>query len=628
MAAAKTQGARLMAEQYRNAWQTLEGKVTAVAALHRRCQLAEGAGRYIWMIGVPLLAAVGLEILLRLPLALRAPVVPFFILACAVLGWRYIVRPVRERYSLKRSAMLVEDKRPELKSRVISALELYPELARERSPFDRSLLEGLMRHAAETTEGDDFLDVVDRSPAKQQALAAFATTAIWIVLIASDPSGVLSAFARFGSAWSEMSDIARKMAGARITIADLERPAFLKGSDIQLSIAQEGFLNSSMDVYVRNEGETDWRRQPLVVDSKGKAEFTVEGAQKTFECYSSAGRIESERKTVIVTERPRIVRMSVEYDLPEYVRRASMVQPRSDGNLKALFGSSILLTIEANKPLASVSFEAGFLDGPESFSVGGQFAQGAIRVDSPKWLKNRRQSIRETYRLALKDEYGYANEDAGRRYNLEITKDVAPSIHFVGLPHRSSASEPHILERNLDGINLAIRGRDDYGITRVVLHYRIEDLDTGREKSQGSKPIVLGVPRVEIPRMGLSRLSQFNLEVGDRFVFRAEAEDAYDLEPESGPHKARTPTFRLAIVTEEQMFADVVYRDDWSANWYDSLKVASLASRRPPPRLAPESEPTAKIAEKLLQALPVTESFQGEASEVIQSYFESLSGGE
>jgi hypothetical protein len=44
--------------------------------------------------------------------------------------------------------------------------------------------------------------------------------------------------------------------------------------------------------------------------------------------------------------------------------------------------------------------------------------------------------------------------------------------------------------------------------------------------------------------------------------------------------------------------------------------------------LAPESEPTAKIAEKLLQALPVTESFQGEASEVIQSYFESLSGGE
>ena len=86
-----------MAEQYRNAWQTLEGKVTAVAALHRRCQLAEGAGRYIWMIGVPLLAAVGLEILLRLPLALRAPVVPFFILACAVLGWRYIVRPVREK---------------------------------------------------------------------------------------------------------------------------------------------------------------------------------------------------------------------------------------------------------------------------------------------------------------------------------------------------------------------------------------------------------------------------------------------------------------------------------------------------------------------------------------------------
>lgn len=617
-----------MAEPFRNAWQTLEGKVTAVAALHKRCQLAEGAGRYFSRIGVPLLGIVGLDILISLPLALRVPVIPLFVLAGIAWGWRFIVKPIRERYSLKRSAMLVEDKRPALKSRVISALELYPELEKERSVFDRSLLEGLMRHAAESTEGDDFLDVVDRSPAKRQALAAFATAAIWIVLVAANPDGVLSTFSRFGSAWSEMRDIARKMAGARIIIEDLERPAYLRGADIQLKIAQEGFFNSSMDVFVRNEGETEWQRQPLAVDSNGKAEFTVAEAQTTFECYSSAGRIESERKTVIVTERPRIVKMSVEYDLPEYVRRASMVQPRSDGNLKALFGSSILLTIEANKPLASVSFKAGFLEKPEAFSVGGQFAQGAIRVDSPDWLKNRSRLIQETYRLVLEDEYGFVNEDSGRRYNLQITKDVAPSIAFVGLPHRSSAAEPHVLERNLDGINLVIRGHDDYGITKVVLHYRIEDLDTGREKSNGSKPISLGVPRVEIPRMGLARLSKFNLEVGDRFVFWAEAEDAYDLEPESGPHTARTPTFRLAIVTEEQMFADVVYRDDWSANWYDSLKVASLAARRPPPRLAPESEPTAKIAEKLLEALPVTEGFQGEASEVIQSYFESLSGTE
>ena len=208
-----------------------------------------------------------------------------------------------------------------------------------------------------------------------------------------------------------------------------------------------------------------------------------------------------------------------------------------------------------------------------------------------------------------------------------ITKDRPPAIEFTGLPHRSSADEPHVPEKDLDRIGIAVRGQDDYGIAKVTLHYRIEDLETGKEKGKGSKPYAFGLPPTQLV-LSLARAPQLGLTVGDRLVFWAEAEDAYDLDPQAGPHKSTTPPYRMAIVTEEQLFRELRYRDEWSAQWYDSLKVATLARRAPPPRMSPEGEPAANIAKKLLEAIPLAEAFRGEAAQAIEQYFQSLAGAE
>jgi hypothetical protein len=228
--------------------------------------------------------------------------------------------------------------------------------------------------------------------------------------------------------------------------------------------------------------------------------------------------------------------------------------------------------------------------------------------------------------LRLTDEYGFENEDADRAYPVVVVKDAGPELEFVGLPPGTDTREPHLLEKQAQGIGLAVRGSDDYGITRVVLHYRIESLESNAEKSSGTRAFPLGLPRTELSQLGLARLSQFGVEVGDRIVFWAEAEDAYDLEPDAGPHVARTRTCRIAVVSEEQLFKDIVYRDDWSAHWYDGLKVASLARRSPPPRLAPEAEPAARVAARRLEAVPVADGLRGRDRLAVRSYFESLSG--
>ena len=129
-----------MLERATNAYQELRRRVLAVAALHRRCALVAGAGNLIWRLGVPLLVLILAERLIGLPLLLRLLVLPAFGVFLLWWGWRLVGRPLLARYSLARAALLIEAKRPDLKSRVISALELYPELEAGRMSFDAGML--------------------------------------------------------------------------------------------------------------------------------------------------------------------------------------------------------------------------------------------------------------------------------------------------------------------------------------------------------------------------------------------------------------------------------------------------------------------------------------------------------
>ena len=128
----------------------------------------------------------------------------------------------------------------------------------------------------------------------------------------------------------------------------------------------------------------------------------------------------------------------------------------------------------------------------------------------------------------------------------------------------------------------------------------------------------------DVPRLRVLALTELGAKVGDRIVYWAEVEDAYDLEPEKGPHKARTPNYRFAVVSQEELFADIRYNDTWSVDWYDKKKVATLSQREAPARMAPDNEPAAQVAARLLDAPPVVDSLRGVDQELVRDYYDSL----
>lgn len=620
------------------AYDALRSRVASVGRLHRRCVLTEGAGRLVSRVGLGLLILVAADQMLSLPFYVRAAVLPALAALGAWLLWKQVVRPWLASYSLTRSALLIESARPDLRTRVVSALQVYDDLELDSPRFDTAMVRALVVHAQASTAGEDFARVIDRRPARRQAIVGTLTVVLWVAALLQDGSGIWQSLTAMAGAWSQVGDVARKLAGAEIEIEPLSRKAFLVGSDVTLRARQRGFRSDSMECYTRLQGGKSWKKATLKVDADGRAEFAAKSVRGTFEAYFLAGDIQSQTVTVVVTERPRIVKLKVEYELPQYVRRPSVVQDRSDGNLRALYGSNVILTIQANKSLVSATLTARTEDampapqrmaafGPRGMrlDLGGAYARGVLGLETPPWLASPLPEILCRYRLRLVDEYGYENGDADHAYELVVVKDAAPQVQLVGLPNRSSAQEVHVLESNLPGIGASVKASDDYGVSRVRLRFRVEDLQTGVEKFSAQRVRTFPLPQMDIPQLSMLRLNETAAHVGDRIVVWAEVEDGYDLEKDKGPHKAASPAYRIAVVSQEESFNEVVYRDEWSTQWYDSLKVATLTNREVPPRLSPTSEAAAKVASRLLDAPQSSDDLSGSDRQLMQDYYDSLS---
>ena len=63
------------------------------------------------------------------------------------------------------------------------------------------------------------------------------------------------AFRSLGTAWADVRNIAQKAGGAGIVVESLDRPAYLRGSDISIHAHQHGFHAGAMQAFIRPTGE-------------------------------------------------------------------------------------------------------------------------------------------------------------------------------------------------------------------------------------------------------------------------------------------------------------------------------------------------------------------------------------
>ena len=609
----------------RQSYDALKQRVLAVAGKQRRVAAADGISRAALALLVPLLVIMGLDAWLGLHYILRAAAVVGIVAATVFLLVRHGVLPLLKRHTVTEAAMLVETGLPDLNGRVVSSLEVFEDLDREPPRFDRGMVVALVQYAQESTGSQDFGRVIETRRMRRNAALAGASIVLAVGLAVAQPGAFGTLFSRLVGAFSEVGQFAQKMAGATIDVEPGD-VTILRGEAVRLIARQKGFHSSVVRLHVIGEGAEAEAVDDLAADPSGRAEKRLSALENGITYYFTAGKVRSARHGIKVTERPRIVNMRIEYEFPRYVRRAPVVVGRSDGRIEALFGSTAILTLEANKPLKSARLQLSWRLADKNeveLMVGGKFARATLKLDSSAWLAAD-QPISESYEIGLTCEDGYKNQDASRPYPVAVKKDQPPEIQFVRLANRSPEHEVHVLDTDVGSVGFYVDARDDYGLQQITFHYSVEDLLSNARKREDVRKRVFQMPQSEFGAGLLLRLSELKPEVGERVVFWAEAQDAYDLEPEKGPHTTRTPAYRIAVVTREELFEEVLYSDDWSTTWYDPLKVATLSRRAAPPRMSPTNEALAKVAEILLEKAPHSNRVSIENQRMVEDYFNSI----
>ena len=240
-----------------------------------------------------------------LPFYLRVPVLP--LLACGSgilwLGWRFIVQPLLERYTITRAALLGRSQTATQLwiENSISALECYHDLSAESPRFDGGMVRAawsfipplpplpkISRRSIDTASGI-------RRPVVWPAVRCWR---FWVSALSSLHRGRHGPgnFCSLGTALGRRPQrIAQKVGGARIGVDAARSPrAYLRGSDTVTIHRPSAWLPSRErhgGIHPQSRASSNGPPPPCRVDERGKVRrLSTKGGDRQFpDTYSRLG---------------------------------------------------------------------------------------------------------------------------------------------------------------------------------------------------------------------------------------------------------------------------------------------------------------------------------------------------
>lgn len=299
-----------------------------------------------------------------------------------------------------------------------------------------------------------------------------------------------------------------------------------KNEDFKLEVAVEGeALPNEINVLY------DGRERRLTKVAPGRFAFTFQQPQRSTEFQLSAAGFTSDDYQLKVLERPNLRDFTVRAEYPGYLRRAAE-DLRNDGNLTVPEGTRLTWLFNT---AATEQVKLEFRDPNETVT-----AQAA---DDDRFTVTRQILRSQPYRVDLRNASS-PNRDP-IEYQLTAVPDQAPSITVEAFADTATRRY------------LALAGtlRDDYGLSRLALHYRVGTAQ--RPGAWRSAPIALASNGPAQTYTHQWDLAPLRLKAGDQLEYAVEVWDNDGLH---GPKSARTRpiTYRLPSRAQlrEQLNAD------------------------------------------------------------------------
>jgi hypothetical protein len=429
--------------------------------------------------------------------------------------WRLL-----RRYDALRTALEVERLHPDLKSLLVSYVQLQPG-REDPATASPQLIEALRGEAVRTTDPIDFLAVVDFRKLRKLLMAT---------------TFVLLGFALSGIVWGEfygvlctrlsnpLSDLTYPTRTQIVSITGDQ--TVQQAAPLQLSVTVGGEIPAEAVLQIRF-GNGPWEKVSLPGDGNGHFVYDMPQCSGNFVYLFRAGDAVSKKYRVETIPAPQIVESLVQLHFPSYSKLP--VQQLKGLNFEALEGTEMTWQVRCDRALA----------GAEMLCDPGRTLPMTLDAEDPHIARaTMTAGASLSYQFSFTErshDYTYAD---GVRYSLRVTLDEPPVVEI--LP--PAPEEKGTLNKML---TLRFRARDTFGLGDAWIVYSING-GPEQEHAAGS----LGPERTAVrqiqwrPRDSISELHE-----NDVLVYAIKAYDNHA--GDHGPNAGRSKSLRLHFLSRD-----------------------------------------------------------------------------
>lgn len=474
----------------------LREAVRGLRARWRRRILAEGAAKVAVAALLALLAGVIVTKIVGVGggSVVTVRVIGYLLIAAAAV--RYLVGPFLGRLDDARFALYVEERAPELRQVLVSAVH---ELATPETARPSPALSGrLMAQALSDVRRLDAGPGLEGSRFRRAAGILAGAGALAALLIAVGPPVLRDVARVLFIPWSEAA--AAPVFAVQVEPGNATVP---RGGALEIRATLRGFEAEGAELVLRADTASEWIRLPMLRDSAA-AEFTARLFDLTSatEYYAESNEIRSRVYKLTIADLPAVSKFSLELRFPGYTG-LPVERIEDGGDVAAVRGTTVTVRATTSRAVrsGSIRLDDGTTVPMTADSAG--LLTGSFRVARDGF-----------YRLDLVASDGTAVPGA-IQYVVEALEDQPPGVR-IEEPGRDTKVT------SVDEVTIAMRATDDYGVGSLELHYAVNG---GAEKKVALSDSTPRRTRLDARAAHTLFLEELGLKPGDLVSYFATAKD-------------------------------------------------------------------------------------------------------
>jgi hypothetical protein len=423
-----------------------------------------------------------------------------------------------------KAAKKVGEKFPEVKDELLNALQLTS--LQDKNLYSSNLISASFIRTYEKVKSINFDSAIKFDKAKRFLFYA-AGTSVFMVLLYLTVPGLKAASYRLVNFNKEF------ITPPKFTFEVFPGNAQVtKGQDVRIKVRVNGEKPREVFLAVKDIDQTNFNVEKLTADSLANYNFERLSVRNSFNYYATAENISSGEFKIEVIDRPVIKSLDLLIISPNY-SKIPTVEQKDNGNITALLGSAVNLSVSSSKELSKAKLLFG-----DSTSVELKTASLNANVSFKVKKDN-------SYQIILFDKNGNQNLSP-ITYTVKALYDAYPSIEIVS-PNRDAALA------NDNRLPMLIKIEDDYGFTKLLLHYRLSESKYEPEQMEFSLlEIPINKNEKENDVAYVWNLSRLSLGTNDVLTYYLEI---YDNDNVSGPKSAKSQEFKIRVPSLDEILS-------------------------------------------------------------------------